>query len=169
MPTLPPELILHILTYAADSPLLQDPYQRFKTPWFEALRTRALLLRDAALVARDWTRPAQSLLFEVLYLNPSRARDMLDRGAPFEAFNAAEVCFELALLQAFQIDSVKEVLGRLHGVQTLCVSYRQGETVPLLDYLALPNLKGERRPWCGGERTADQRARRCHYAGPAPR
>ncbi|ORY51767.1 hypothetical protein BCR35DRAFT_310684 [Leucosporidium creatinivorum] len=142
MPTLPPELVLSILTFASTSTHLEDPYQRFKWSWTEALRERSRLLRAASLVARDWTLPAQSLLWEVLYVNPSRAQDMLDRGAPVGRFATAEVCFEAEMRDAGRLDPVREVLSRVAGVRTLCTFCVEAESLPLLPYVALPSFAG---------------------------
>lgn len=142
MPTLPTELVVHILTLASAYPILESPYQRFKWPWTEALRERSTFLRAASLVAPDWTQPAQSLLWKVLYVNPSRAQDMLDRGAPMGRLATAEVCFQPEMRHAGRKDPVMEVLGRLKGVRTACVLCVEAQSVPLLPYLALPSFAG---------------------------
>lgn len=143
MPTLPPELVLHILAFASTSTALEDPNQRFKWPWTEALRERSRLLRAASLVARVWSRPAQSLLWEVLYVNPSRAQDMLDCGAPVGQFVTAEVCFEPEMTHAGRDDPVMEVLGRLVGLRTVCAFCVEEQSLPLLPYLALQSFAGQ--------------------------
>lgn len=150
MPVIPPELIIVILKFASESPILDDPYQRFKWPQVQALFERVTLLRSASLVAREWTRPAQSLLWERIYLNPSRAMNMLARGAPLGQFATREVLLEPELEgNADRDDPCMEVLSQLVGVSLLCVCHQESEELPLLPYFALPNLSSEFRA-CGG-------------------
>lgn len=140
MPTLPPELLLLILRHAASAPVLDDPYQRFKWPWTVALRERADFLRSAALVARSWTGPAQSLLTQILYVNHWRAEHLVGLATPI---SVVELCFTPSMRHFGSQDIVLDTLRRTQGVKRLSASHNEDEEKPLLPYLALPNFEGE--------------------------
>lgn len=143
MPILPPELVILILGHAATSPILDDPYQRFKWPWTEALRERAEFLCSASLVARSWTRPAQALLTSTLYVNGWRVKQLTLPGQQ-ETIAVEQLCFTPSMRHFGPTDAVKEMLRGTRGVKLLCVAHNEDEETALLPYLALPNLRGER-------------------------
>ncbi|KAI5478888.1 hypothetical protein MNV49_004522 [Pseudohyphozyma bogoriensis] len=105
--SLPPELVLRILEYVVESCDWEDTNSN---------RTRRRLLCSTALVARNWSRPSQMLLWRNMAFDSEAEVDrLMDATSPW-LYRTVELCFYL-----IPLEKMTSVLAHLRGIDHLTI------------------------------------------------